>query len=93
MAVIKSLHRTEKTSLRRACKRLIKVDQNCELIIIWDGKEKELAFLKRVRLTQKFEDACKAGMSNWRPAGRMRPHCFVNAARCDLFKINCHLKL
>ncbi len=26
----------------------------------------------------------KAGMSNWRPAGRMQPHCLSNAARDDL---------
>jgi len=35
----------------------------------------------------------KAGMSNWRPAGRMRPHGLFNVARCDLFKLNYHLKL
>jgi hypothetical protein len=40
-----------------------------------------------------FIELSIAGMSNWRPAGRMWPNCLINAARCDLFKINCHLKL
>ncbi len=35
----------------------------------------------------------RAGMSNWRPAGHIRPHWLFNAAHCDRFKINNHLKL
>ncbi len=29
-----------------------------------------------------------AGMSNWRPAGRMWPHCVFNAARNDLLHLH-----
>ncbi len=34
--------------------------------------------------TLAFKPSFKAGMSNWRPAGRMRPHCVFNAARNEL---------
>jgi len=55
----------------------------------WISKqEKKLSdnlFIAPPLCVMSYLNGYKAGMSNWRPAGRMRPHCLFNAARRDLF--------
>ncbi len=66
-----------------------------KLAPIWSGRCCKESFCRTYWCTTKMEYLIleMSGMSNWRPAGHMRPHCLYNAARCILFKPHHHLKL